>query len=233
MALTLPTLPLHGVVSNEPAISPGPLQTYPFETAQSQYQVPVPERRAGPARAESACPGLRLRRPFAADTHWARHGRPSILRSSARQHEPVTPICNEANPQHHEELESGQVREAPRDKESTKGELEYSRAGTDAALRLISWPRFPGRLNTEQAAAILGFGDHDIPVLVTAKHFKPLGNPVPNAVNYFAAKSVEGFAEDEEWLSRATKATYAHWARQNTKRNDGQGVREIPTALTE
>ncbi len=98
---------------------------------------------------------------------------------------------------------------------------------------ILAWPRLPGRLNAEQVAVILGFAPHDIPVLVRTKLLKPLGNPVPSAVKYFASQDILGFAADADWLHRATKAAYSHWAGQNKKRRDKHGVRENQTALTE
>jgi hypothetical protein len=76
----------------------------------------------------------------------------------------------------------------------------------------------PGRLLAEQAAGILGFKKHDIPILVKAKLLKPLGNPARHAVKYFAACQVGRLACDEEWLNRASKAVYRYWDTQNQKR---------------
>jgi hypothetical protein len=98
---------------------------------------------------------------------------------------------------------------------------------------ILAWPRLPGRLNAEQTAAILGFTPHDIPVLVRAKLLKPLGNPSHNSVKYFASVDIDDCARDTEWLSKATKAAYAHWAGQNKQRRDKHGVVGTETALTE
>ena len=56
---------------------------------------------------------------------------------------------------------------------------------------LLSLRRLPARLNYFQTAAVLGFSEHDIPVIVRAKLLKPLGKPAPNAPKYFAAHEVE------------------------------------------
>lgn len=79
-------------------------------------------------------------------------------------------------------------------------------------------PPRPGRLLAEEAAAILGFKKHDIPILVKAGLLKPLGNPVRNAVKYFAASEIERLARDLEWLAKASKAVYKYWANINKKR---------------
>ena len=98
---------------------------------------------------------------------------------------------------------------------------------------ILAWPRLPGRLKAEEAAVILGFNSHDMPVLVAERLLKPLGNPAHNAVKYFASADIESCARNPEWLHRATKAVYAHWAGQNKKRRNQRGVRENETALTE
>lgn len=67
--------------------------------------------------------------------------------------------------------------------------------------------RLPARLNVEQTALILGFGAHDIPVLVRSHLLKPLGGGVRNCVKYFAAVEVEKLSRDKKWLDRATTAT--------------------------
>jgi hypothetical protein len=79
-------------------------------------------------------------------------------------------------------------------------------------------PARPGRLLAEQAAPVLGFKKHEIPILVRAKLLKPLANPPRNAVKYFATAEIEGYARDADWLCRATKAVYRYWADQNRKR---------------
>ncbi len=80
---------------------------------------------------------------------------------------------------------------------------------------VLNLPRLPARLNTEQTAALLGFMEHDIPVLIKAPLLKPLGNPAPNAPKYFCAVEVHGLAESREWLDKATKAITQHWQRKN------------------
>jgi hypothetical protein len=70
----------------------------------------------------------------------------------------------------------------------------------------------------EQAASLLGFMAHDIPILVKEGLLRPLGNPPGNAVKYFAASEIVQHADDQNWLSRATKALYAHWKSANASR---------------
>lgn len=64
----------------------------------------------------------------------------------------------------------------------------------------------PARLSSEQTAALLGFQDHDIPVLVRASLLKPVGGEQRNCVKYFARFEIENLALDRKWLDRASRA---------------------------
>ena len=101
----------------------------------------------------------------------------------------------------------------------------------ETVTTLLSLLRLPARLTSEQAAPVLGFRPHDIPVLVRAKLLRPLGSPPPQAVKYFATVEVEKCARDEGWLNRATKATYSYWAAQNARRSP-EPCRAKPVLMT-
>ena len=69
-----------------------------------------------------------------------------------------------------------------------------------------SWMgKIPGRLNAEQAAGILGFAPHDIPVLVRHRLLTPLGQPAKRSTKYFAAVEVFKCASNLKWLGKATR----------------------------
>lgn len=97
----------------------------------------------------------------------------------------------------------------------------------EQTVQFLSLLRLPGRLTSEQAAPVLGFSPRDIPVLVKAKILKPLGNPPPNAVKYFASADIEKYARDQDWLNRATKAIYAFWVGQNKRRRSPSRNQEV------
>ncbi|MDB6124299.1 MAG: hypothetical protein JWQ71_3292 [Pedosphaera sp.] len=78
----------------------------------------------------------------------------------------------------------------------------------DDMVDFLNLKRLPARLTTTQTALLLGFQEHDIPVIVRVNLLKPLGNPVPNATKYFAASEIEKLAADRTWLNRATKEMY-------------------------
>jgi hypothetical protein len=76
----------------------------------------------------------------------------------------------------------------------------------------------PARLDAKLTAQVLGFQEHDIPVLVAAKMLKPLGKPVPNATKYFANCEIEVYAVDAKWLRDATQILYDYWKRKNDRK---------------
>jgi hypothetical protein len=86
----------------------------------------------------------------------------------------------------------------------------------------------PGRLNTAQTAAFLGFKPHDIPVLAARGFLKPLGDPVPNSDKYYARARVLERLDDEEWLSLATAALNQHWHKKNLRKAKKQNAHARP-----
>jgi len=91
-------------------------------------------------------------------------------------------------------------------------------------LRLIG--QLPARLYSEQVASVLNCHQHDVPILVAARLLKPLGNPPPNSVKYFAALEVLEQAKDRTWLAKVTNALNQHWQKKNAaKRKPSVGIR--------
>src|SRR6266403_3751603 len=97
-----------------------------------------------------------------------------------------------------------------------------SSATAQEKFALLNCRRLPARLNTSEAALLLGFQEHDIAVLIAARLLAPLGKPAPNAPKYFAAVEIAERSANPEWLSTATKAIAKHWLRQN-RRKQAQG----------
>lgn len=79
-----------------------------------------------------------------------------------------------------------------------------------------------GRLDAKQTAEILGFQEHDIPVLIKEGELAPLGKPMPNARKYFARVDIMGLADDPKWLSKATNILYEHWQEKNANRKSSE-----------
>ena len=80
-------------------------------------------------------------------------------------------------------------------------------------LRLLN--QLPARLTAEQAAWVLNCQPHDVPILVAARLLKPLGNPPPNSVKFFAASELLEQAKDRTWLAKVTNALNQHWQKRN------------------
>ncbi len=83
--------------------------------------------------------------------------------------------------------------------------------------------QLPARLTVEQAAWVLNCQAHDVPILVAARLLKPLGNPQPNSVKYFATSELLELTRDRAWLSKATSALCNHWRKKNEQRKARKG----------
>jgi hypothetical protein len=77
-------------------------------------------------------------------------------------------------------------------------------------------PRLPARLDVNQAAEILGFLPHEIPVLLKAGLLKPLGKPASNGHKFFCTTEVSALSENRDWLDKATRAVARHWRNRNS-----------------
>jgi len=80
-------------------------------------------------------------------------------------------------------------------------------------LRLLG--QSPARLTAEQAAWVLNCQPSDMPILVGARLLKPLGNPPPNSVKFFAASELLEQVKDRAWLAKVTNALNQHWQKRN------------------
>jgi len=85
-------------------------------------------------------------------------------------------------------------------------------------VTVLQLDRLPARLDAQQVAELLGFHEHDIPILIREKLLKPLGRPAPNASKYFAASEITSLANDPLFLARCTTAVYNY----HQARNHGQ-----------
>lgn len=96
--------------------------------------------------------------------------------------------------------------------------------------------QLPARLTAEQTAWALNCQPHDVPILVAARLLKPLGNPPPNSVKFFATLEVLEQAKDRMWLARVTNTLSQHWQKKNAaKRKQSVGClgeRAIVTGST-
>jgi len=77
--------------------------------------------------------------------------------------------------------------------------------------------QLPARLTAEQAAWVINCQPHDIPILVASKLLKPLGNPAPNGIKFFATTEVLELAKDRSWLAKITNTVNHHWHKKNAR----------------
>ena len=96
-------------------------------------------------------------------------------------------------------------------------------------LEFLNLKIFPARLDSEQAAWLIGCQPHNIPALVAAKQLKPLGNAPPNAVKYFCTAEILELCQDRNWLARVTTAIQNNWARKNARYT--AGATALPASL--
>jgi hypothetical protein len=94
----------------------------------------------------------------------------------------------------------------------------------------------PARLTAEQTAWVLNCQLHDMPILVSARLLKPLGNPPPNGIKFFATTEIIELAKDQKWLARVTATINQHWHNQNARKKsrlngDAQNGHVSPPAL--
>jgi hypothetical protein len=75
--------------------------------------------------------------------------------------------------------------------------------------------RLPARLTAEQASWVINCQASDVPILVAARLLKPLGNPPPHSVKYFAAPELLEQVQDRTWLAKVTNALNQHWQNKN------------------
>ena len=90
-------------------------------------------------------------------------------------------------------------------------------ASVQDALAILNCHRLPARLNTTETAVLLGFQEHDISTLVSAKLLSPLGKPAPNSPKYFASVDVLALIQDRNWLGQATKTLAKFWLNKNQR----------------
>ena len=86
------------------------------------------------------------------------------------------------------------------------------------ALDYMAKRGLPARLDVTQTAGLLGFADHEIPILVASHKLTALGNPAPNAPKWFATIDVLRLISDHDWLHKATLTVSKYWQRKRERR---------------
>jgi hypothetical protein len=96
-------------------------------------------------------------------------------------------------------------------------------------LALVGQP--PARLTVEQVAWVLGCQPHDVPVLVSSRLLKPLGNPPANGVKHFSTRELLELVQDRSWLAKMTNTICQHWHKKNVKCSAARGSPAAGAAL--
>jgi hypothetical protein len=84
--------------------------------------------------------------------------------------------------------------------------------------RFLNLVNLPARATAEQAAGLLGFSPHEIPILTARGLLKPLGHPAPNAPKFFLTEAMKELRRDEKWMGKASDAISEYWRIKNTEK---------------
>ena len=87
-----------------------------------------------------------------------------------------------------------------------------------ATWQLWATKDLPARLDVAATAKLLGFAESDIQVLMAVGKLTSLGDPAPNAHQWFAAVGMICLAVDQDWLHQATKEISKYWRHQRERR---------------
>lgn len=81
---------------------------------------------------------------------------------------------------------------------------------------------FAACLSVEAVSALLGLPTYTIPLLVRARHLKPLGKPAQNSRKWFARVEVEALMQDRAWLDKAVLIIERYVRDMNRKGRSGR-----------
>jgi hypothetical protein len=84
--------------------------------------------------------------------------------------------------------------------------------------QILNLKTLPARVRVEDAALLLGFSAHEIPILVARGLIKPLGHPPLTGVKFFSSMSLEDLRKDEKWLAKASDCIVEYWRKVNDNR---------------
>jgi|SRR6516162_7302817 hypothetical protein len=85
----------------------------------------------------------------------------------------------------------------------------------------------PARLGINETAWLLGFGENDIPVLVSVGLLKPLGRPAATGSKYFATVELRALRDDTRWLAKASDAIVNYWRTKNSGRRNRSAAQPV------
>lgn len=80
----------------------------------------------------------------------------------------------------------------------------------------------PARVTMQEAAWLLGFREHDIPILIAKGLLRPLGHPAYNGQKFLLTATLEDLRRDEKWFIRASDAVVDYWKDKNNRKGQVQ-----------
>ena len=98
--------------------------------------------------------------------------------------------------------------------------------------QFLNLKAIPARLTAEEAAWYLGFGPHEIPILVANGLLRPLGHPPANGLKYFSTATLTELHQDVKWLTRASDAIVEHWRYKNARKTNADAALPVMTSTT-
>ena len=91
--------------------------------------------------------------------------------------------------------------------------------------QFLNLKTLPARVRVEEAALLLGFSTHEIPILIAHGLIKPLGHPPLTGVKFFSVTGLEELRRDEKWLAKASDCIVDYWRDRNEKKKAARGRR--------
>ena len=90
--------------------------------------------------------------------------------------------------------------------------------------RFLNLKDTPAKLTAEQAAWLLGFSPHEIPILVAKGLLKPLGHPAHNGQKFFLAATLQDLRRNDKWFSKACDAVIEYWRYKNSRKGQDEST---------
>ena len=107
--------------------------------------------------------------------------------------------------------------------EARRGRSVISRWSMNQAKKdFLSLATLPARL--------LGFSEHDIPVLVSAGLLKPLHRPPSTSSRFSATVELQALRNDTPWLAKASDAIVNDWRTRNSSSRIKVGIQQAIAA---
>jgi len=91
---------------------------------------------------------------------------------------------------------------------------------------LLQLRHIVGRLDLEEASAVLNFRPYEFTALVRLGVVKPLGSPKQNSRRWFAASDIVALANDPKALDRCTRAVARYFAEKSSSQRSRNGVND-------